>query len=135
MPAYDYRCGECGEAFTLSRPMAESSEPAVCPNGHPGAKRKMSFQGSTHNLTARTVPPGKVSRKTVRPEAVIPNYHGDPSKHDHDDHAPGKLHDHSHGDDEPGDARSDRDHSHDGDHAHDDHGHDHDHGHSHDHDH
>ncbi|PLW72721.1 FmdB family transcriptional regulator, partial [Streptomyces sp. DJ] len=34
MPRYDYRCRACGTTFELSRPMAESSDPAVCPEGH-----------------------------------------------------------------------------------------------------
>ncbi|MDT9698474.1 zinc ribbon domain-containing protein [Streptomyces sp. P17] len=34
MPRYEYRCRSCGDVFELSRPMAESGEPAVCPAGH-----------------------------------------------------------------------------------------------------
>ncbi|TXS08744.1 MULTISPECIES: FmdB family zinc ribbon protein [Streptomyces] len=34
MPRYEYRCRPCGETFELSRPMAESSDPASCPSGH-----------------------------------------------------------------------------------------------------
>ncbi|MFO7253625.1 MAG: zinc ribbon domain-containing protein [Actinomycetes bacterium] len=34
MPRYDYRCRACGVTFELSRPMAESGDPAVCPEGH-----------------------------------------------------------------------------------------------------
>ncbi|MFB4424781.1 zinc ribbon domain-containing protein [Streptomyces sp. QL37] len=34
MPRYEYRCRPCGETFELSRPMAESSDPASCPAGH-----------------------------------------------------------------------------------------------------
>ncbi|WP_030678728.1 FmdB family zinc ribbon protein [Streptomyces sp. NRRL B-1347] len=34
MPRYEYRCRPCGDTFELSRPMAESGEPAVCPAGH-----------------------------------------------------------------------------------------------------
>lgn len=34
MPRYEYRCRSCGDSFELSRPMAESSAPAVCPAGH-----------------------------------------------------------------------------------------------------
>ncbi|WP_029391261.1 FmdB family zinc ribbon protein [Streptomyces xiaopingdaonensis] len=34
MPRYEYRCRECGDTFELSRPMAESSAPADCPQGH-----------------------------------------------------------------------------------------------------
>ncbi|MFF9480016.1 zinc ribbon domain-containing protein [Streptomyces sp. NPDC014733] len=34
MPRYEYRCRPCGSTFELSRPMAESAAPAVCPAGH-----------------------------------------------------------------------------------------------------
>jgi len=34
MPRYDYRCRACGATFQLSRPMADSAAPAVCPEGH-----------------------------------------------------------------------------------------------------
>ncbi|WP_028850161.1 FmdB family zinc ribbon protein [Thermocrispum municipale] len=34
MPTYAYRCRECTETFELNRPMSESGDPAVCPEGH-----------------------------------------------------------------------------------------------------
>ncbi|WP_433547857.1 FmdB family zinc ribbon protein [Streptomyces sp. CA-294286] len=34
MPRYEYRCRSCGTTFEVSRPMAESSAPAACPEGH-----------------------------------------------------------------------------------------------------
>ncbi|WP_017592400.1 FmdB family zinc ribbon protein [Nocardiopsis potens] len=34
MPRYEYACRTCGESFELSRPMAESADPADCPQGH-----------------------------------------------------------------------------------------------------
>ncbi|GGT62418.1 hypothetical protein GCM10010272_00440 [Streptomyces lateritius] len=34
MPRYEYRCRICGDTFELNRPMAESSAPAACPEGH-----------------------------------------------------------------------------------------------------
>ncbi|WP_328871063.1 zinc ribbon domain-containing protein [Streptomyces sp. NBC_00287] len=34
MPRYEYRCRSCGDVFELSRPMAESGDPANCPSGH-----------------------------------------------------------------------------------------------------
>ena len=34
MPRYEYRCKACGSTFELNRPMAESSAPATCPDGH-----------------------------------------------------------------------------------------------------
>ncbi|MFE9741100.1 zinc ribbon domain-containing protein [Streptomyces sp. NPDC006477] len=34
MPRYEFRCRTCGDTFELSRPMAESSDPASCRAGH-----------------------------------------------------------------------------------------------------
>lgn len=34
MPRYDFRCRACGSTFELSRPMAQSGDPAPCPQGH-----------------------------------------------------------------------------------------------------
>ncbi|MET8470939.1 FmdB family zinc ribbon protein [Streptomyces sp. NPDC006422] len=34
MPRYEYRCRTCATTFELTRPMAESSAPATCPDGH-----------------------------------------------------------------------------------------------------
>lgn len=39
MPRYGYHCDECGVDFDQVRPMRESGEPGVCPNGHTGARR------------------------------------------------------------------------------------------------
>jgi len=42
MPTYDYRCEMCDAVFEVRQPMALSSEPATCPNGHEGARRLLS---------------------------------------------------------------------------------------------
>ncbi|MET7472829.1 zinc ribbon domain-containing protein [Streptomyces sp. NPDC005648] len=34
MPRYEYRCRTCGDTFEVSRPMAQSSDPAKCSAGH-----------------------------------------------------------------------------------------------------
>ncbi|MEV1046821.1 zinc ribbon domain-containing protein [Streptomyces sp. NPDC049916] len=34
MPRYEFRCRACGDTFEVSRPMAQSSDPASCPVGH-----------------------------------------------------------------------------------------------------
>ncbi len=34
MPAYEFRCRECGDTFIVNRPMEQSSAPALCPAGH-----------------------------------------------------------------------------------------------------
>ncbi|MDF6021389.1 zinc ribbon domain-containing protein [Streptomyces sp. JH34] len=45
MPRYEYRCRPCGETFELSRPMAESSDPASCPSGHEDTVKLLSTVG------------------------------------------------------------------------------------------
>ena len=35
MPSYEYRCRTCETVFEKTRPMAEASDPASCPAGHP----------------------------------------------------------------------------------------------------
>jgi putative FmdB family regulatory protein len=57
MPLYDYRCGECDEVFEVRRPMAESSEPATCPAGHPGARRMLSVFAAVGGPSTAPVPP------------------------------------------------------------------------------
>jgi putative FmdB family regulatory protein len=34
VPRYEYRCRSCGATFERTRPMAEASEPCLCPEGH-----------------------------------------------------------------------------------------------------
>ncbi|MEJ8278385.1 FmdB family zinc ribbon protein [Pseudonocardia spirodelae] len=34
MPRYEFRCRSCATTFEVDRPMAASSEPADCPQGH-----------------------------------------------------------------------------------------------------
>ena len=46
MPVYEYRCRTCDDLFEVRRPMSESSEPATCPDGHPGAVRLLSVFAS-----------------------------------------------------------------------------------------
>ncbi|HTA09207.1 MAG TPA: zinc ribbon domain-containing protein [Streptosporangiaceae bacterium] len=42
MPRYEFRCRACGDTFELTRPMSESAEPAVCPQGHPDTVKLLS---------------------------------------------------------------------------------------------
>jgi putative FmdB family regulatory protein len=40
MPAYQFRCRTCGDAFTVKRSMSESTTaPASCPDGHTDTTR------------------------------------------------------------------------------------------------
>lgn len=44
MPIYEYRCAGCGRDFELTRPIAQSSDPAPCPGcGQPSEKLVSQF--------------------------------------------------------------------------------------------
>jgi putative FmdB family regulatory protein len=43
VPRYDFRCRTCGATFELSRPMADASAPATCPEGHRDTVKLMSL--------------------------------------------------------------------------------------------
>lgn len=52
MPRYEYRCRSCGDTFELSRPMAESAAPAVCPAGHDDTVKLLSTVAVGGSATA-----------------------------------------------------------------------------------
>ncbi|MFG2828007.1 zinc ribbon domain-containing protein [Streptomyces sp. NPDC048434] len=52
MPRYEYRCRPCGSTFELNRPMAESSAPAVCPDGHEDTVKLLSTVAVGGSATA-----------------------------------------------------------------------------------
>ncbi|MER6081797.1 zinc ribbon domain-containing protein [Streptomyces sp. NPDC001833] len=61
MPRYEYRCRTCGDTFELSRPMAESSAPAACPEGHQDTVKLLStvaVGGTASASAAATAPAG-----------------------------------------------------------------------------
>jgi putative FmdB family regulatory protein len=43
VPRYDFRCRTCGATFEVSRPMADASAPAACPEGHADTVKLMSL--------------------------------------------------------------------------------------------
>ncbi|MGH3863732.1 FmdB family zinc ribbon protein [Actinokineospora sp.] len=45
MPTYEFRCRECGSTFDVRRPMAESSDPAACPEGHADTVKLLKMAG------------------------------------------------------------------------------------------
>ena len=55
MPRYEYRCRACGATFEQTRPMAESSAPTACPEGHNDTVKLFSAVavGGTATLSAR----------------------------------------------------------------------------------
>ncbi|MDF3288346.1 FmdB family zinc ribbon protein [Streptomyces silvisoli] len=57
MPRYEYRCRACGTTFELNRPMAESSAPASCPDGHEDTVKLLSTVAVT-GAAAATPPSG-----------------------------------------------------------------------------
>ncbi|GAA4631939.1 hypothetical protein GCM10023196_063300 [Actinoallomurus vinaceus] len=52
VPRYDYRCRACGATFEVSRPMAEASAPASCPDGHDDTVKLLSTVAVTGGATA-----------------------------------------------------------------------------------
>ncbi|MDF2261431.1 zinc ribbon domain-containing protein [Streptomyces sp. NPDC020096] len=52
MPRYEYRCRACGTTFELNRPMAESSAPASCPDGHQDTVKLLSTVAVTGAASA-----------------------------------------------------------------------------------
>jgi putative FmdB family regulatory protein len=56
MPRYDYRCRACGDTFEINRPMAESSAPAACPQGHADTVKLLSTVAVT-GRGAGSMPP------------------------------------------------------------------------------
>jgi putative FmdB family regulatory protein len=58
MPIYEYRCQACGASFEQRRPASESASTAVCPEGHPGARRRLSvFATASRSAPAATSAP------------------------------------------------------------------------------
>ncbi|MCA6091614.1 zinc ribbon domain-containing protein [Streptomyces sp. SCA3-4] len=58
MPRYEYRCKTCGDTFELNRPMAESSAPATCPEGHSDTVKLLSTVAVTGAAAAAPRPAG-----------------------------------------------------------------------------
>jgi putative FmdB family regulatory protein len=61
MARYDFRCRTCDSLFEVERPMAQASDPAVCPDGH----------GDTVKLLSRIgVLAGAVPGRSAAPAAA-----------------------------------------------------------------
>ncbi|WP_405731007.1 zinc ribbon domain-containing protein [Streptomyces sp. NBC_01537] len=58
MPRYEYRCKSCGSTFELNRPMAESSAPATCPDGHEDTVKLLSTVAVGGSASAAPQPSG-----------------------------------------------------------------------------
>lgn len=56
VPIYEYRCRQCGDTFTVSRPMIASSDPASCPEGHTDTTRLLSVAGTVTTLGSGPTP-------------------------------------------------------------------------------
>ncbi|MBW1600930.1 zinc ribbon domain-containing protein [Streptomyces sp. JJ66] len=58
MPRYEFRCRACGTSFEVSRPMAQSSAPASCPQGHADTVKLLSAVavGGTTTATGSAAP-------------------------------------------------------------------------------
>jgi putative FmdB family regulatory protein len=47
VPVYEFRCSSCQAVFDERRPMAEADAPAICPDGHRGARRLLPVFATT----------------------------------------------------------------------------------------
>ncbi|MBU3716785.1 MAG: zinc ribbon domain-containing protein [Actinobacteria bacterium] len=61
MPLYEFRCRTCESTFEVRRPMSEASDPATCPEGHPGAVRLLSVFASVGGGSAPAASPAPSS--------------------------------------------------------------------------
>ncbi|MFM7488751.1 MAG: FmdB family zinc ribbon protein [Actinomycetota bacterium] len=61
MPLYEFRCRTCESTFEVRRPMSEASDPATCPDGHPGAVRLLSVFASVGGGSAPAASPAPSS--------------------------------------------------------------------------
>ncbi|WP_329084482.1 MULTISPECIES: FmdB family zinc ribbon protein [unclassified Streptosporangium] len=57
MPRYDFRCRACGSTFEISRPMAHSGDPALCPDGHDDTVKLLSTVAVTGGSTGSAAAP------------------------------------------------------------------------------
>jgi putative FmdB family regulatory protein len=58
MPRYEFRCRTCGDTFEVNRPMAESSAPADCPEGHDDTVKLLSAVAVGGSKSAAPAPSG-----------------------------------------------------------------------------
>ncbi|MEU0082976.1 zinc ribbon domain-containing protein [Streptomyces sp. NPDC006274] len=58
MPRYEFRCRTCGDTFEVNRPMAESSAPADCPEGHDDTVKLLSAVAVGGSNSAAPAPSG-----------------------------------------------------------------------------
>ncbi|MGW0183504.1 FmdB family zinc ribbon protein [Nocardia sp. NPDC003345] len=56
MPSYEFRCCECGDTFEVRRPMARSSDPAICPGGHDDTVKLLTTFATAGRAAAPTAP-------------------------------------------------------------------------------
>jgi len=57
MAAYDYRCRECGQRFTVERPMSAVATLVRCPAGHDDVSRIWSAVAVTGRATGTPASP------------------------------------------------------------------------------
>ncbi|MEU1986268.1 zinc ribbon domain-containing protein [Nocardia sp. NPDC019395] len=56
MPSYEFRCRSCGNTFEVNRPMAQASDPAVCPGGHDDTVKLLTTFATTGRASAPAAP-------------------------------------------------------------------------------
>jgi putative FmdB family regulatory protein len=58
VPRYDYHCRDCHTTFELTRPMAQSSDPATCPDGHDNSVKLLNTVAMVGDGKLRPPPKG-----------------------------------------------------------------------------
>src|ERR671939_631152 len=69
MPIYEYRCGNCGTDFELTRSISQSGDPAPCPNCKKPADKLVSSFASKADYAIK-VPAKEPFRAPVAPTAA-----------------------------------------------------------------
>jgi putative FmdB family regulatory protein len=60
VPVYEFRCATCHTVFDERRSMADADGPALCPDGHRGARRLLPVFATTGRVTQPAGAPGGV---------------------------------------------------------------------------
>jgi putative FmdB family regulatory protein len=58
VPTYEFRCKDCATTFEVRRSMAESSDPASCPDGHDNTVKLLSMVSVTTGGDGASAPAG-----------------------------------------------------------------------------
>jgi len=58
VPAYEFRCRQCGDTFVINRSMDRSGEPSPCPAGHTDTTRLFTVAAAGRGSAPSAAPGG-----------------------------------------------------------------------------